>query len=131
MAEARATVSERRRISAIWLVPIVALVLGIWMVIHTLRSQGPEITIVFSSGASIEAGKTKIKFREVEVGLGGAVGGHEGVVVGEAEGPDRIDSGAEPDGLAGTHVEDAGAAGPAADQFRRLRRDAKRRAIGV
>ena len=74
MTEAKATVSERRRISAIWLVPIVALVLGIWMVIHTLRSQGPEITVVFSSGASIEAGKTKIKFRDVEVGLVESVG---------------------------------------------------------
>ena len=55
MTETKATVKERRRISAIWLVPIVALVLGIWMVIHTLQSQGPEITVVFSSGAGIEA----------------------------------------------------------------------------
>jgi len=84
MTEVKATVSERRRISAIWLVPIVALALGIWMVVHTLRSQGPEITVVFSSGASIEAGKTKIKFREVEVGLVESVGladDHESVVV--------------------------------------------------
>jgi paraquat-inducible protein B len=84
MNEAKATVNERRRISAIWLVPIVALVLGIWMVIHTLQSQGPEITVVFSSGASIEAGKTKIKFRDVEVGLVNSVGladDHESVVV--------------------------------------------------
>jgi len=84
MTEAKATVSERRRISAIWLVPIVALALGLWMVIHTLQSQGPEITVVFSSGASIEAGKTKIKFRDVEVGLVDSVGladDHESVVV--------------------------------------------------
>jgi paraquat-inducible protein B len=74
VTEAEAIVSERRRISAIWLVPIVALVLGIWMVIHTLRSQGPEITIVFSSGASLEADKTKIKFRDVEVGRVESVG---------------------------------------------------------
>ena len=74
MTEAKATVSERRRISAIWFVPIVALVLGIWMVIYTLQSQGPEISVVFSSGASIEAGKTKIKFRDVEVGLVDSVG---------------------------------------------------------
>jgi paraquat-inducible protein B len=94
MTEAKATVSERRRISAIWLVPIVALVLGIWMVIHTLRSQGPEITVVFSSGASIEAGKTKIKFRDVEVGRVESVGladDHESVVV-----TARLDKGAAP-----------------------------------
>ena len=74
MTEAEAVVSERRRISAIWLVPIVALVLGVWMLIHTLRSQGPEITIVFSSGEGIEADKTKIKFRAVDVGLVESVG---------------------------------------------------------
>ena len=74
MTEAKAVVSERRRISAVWLVPIVALVLGLWMVIHTLRSQGPEITIAFSSGEGIEADSTKIKYRAVEVGLVKSVG---------------------------------------------------------
>ena len=49
--------------------PAVALALGIWMVIFTLQSQGPEITIVFSTAEGIEAGKTKIKLREVEIGL--------------------------------------------------------------
>jgi paraquat-inducible protein B len=75
VAEAEARISTpRRRISTIWLVPIVALLLGTWMVIHTLRSQGPEIEIVFASGASLEADKTKIKFRDVEVGLVESVG---------------------------------------------------------
>jgi paraquat-inducible protein B len=69
MAEARATVTPRRRIARIWLVPIVALVLGLWMVIHDLRSRGPEVTIVFSSGEGLEVGKTKVKVRSVEVGL--------------------------------------------------------------
>ena len=69
MADAEATISERRRLSAIWLVPIVAAVLGLWMVIYTIRSQGPEITIVFSTAEGLEAGKTKIKLRSVEVGL--------------------------------------------------------------
>jgi paraquat-inducible protein B len=52
----------------------VALLLGIWMVIHTLRSQGPEIRIVFASAEGIEADKTKIKLRSVEVGLVESVG---------------------------------------------------------
>jgi paraquat-inducible protein B len=69
MAEARASVSERRRISPIWFVPIVALVLGVYMVIHTLQSQGPEIIVEFETAAGITAGKTKIRVRNVEVGL--------------------------------------------------------------
>lgn len=74
MSEAQAEISEQRRISAVWLVPIVALLLGVWMVVYTLRSQGPEITIVFSSAEGIEPGKTKIKALSVEVGVVESVG---------------------------------------------------------
>jgi paraquat-inducible protein B len=77
MAEARATVTRRRGISRIWLVPIVAVLLGAWMVVYTWRNQGPEISIVFPTAEGIEAGKTKIKALDVEVGL------VESVVLGE------------------------------------------------
>jgi paraquat-inducible protein B len=69
MNETPATVTRRRRIAPIWLVPIVAVLLGLWMVVYTYRNRGPEITIVFSTAEGIEAGKTKIKARSVEVGL--------------------------------------------------------------
>ncbi len=69
MAEAPAAVSQRRGINPIWLVPIVALALGIWMMIYTLQSQGPEITISFLTAEGLEAGKTKIKLRNVDVGM--------------------------------------------------------------
>jgi paraquat-inducible protein B len=69
MSDSPATVTPQRRMSLIWTVPIVALVLGAWMVVFTLRSQGPEISIVFSTAEGVEAGKTKIKVRSVEVGV--------------------------------------------------------------
>ena len=56
-------------ISAIWLFPIVALVIGGWLVYQTLSQKGPVITIAFKTADGIEATKTLIKFREVEVGL--------------------------------------------------------------
>ncbi len=56
-------------ISPIWLFPIVALVIGGWLVYQTLSQRGPTITITFKTAEGIEEGKTKIKFREVEVGL--------------------------------------------------------------
>ena len=56
-------------ISPIWLFPIVALVIGGWLVYQTLSQRGPTITITFETAEGIEEGKTKIKFREVEVGL--------------------------------------------------------------
>lgn len=68
MSEAAAKVTKRRRVSKIWLIPIVALVIGAWMVVHTWRNQGPQITITFASGEGIEADKTKIKLRDVELG---------------------------------------------------------------
>jgi len=69
MSEPQATISSRRRLPVVWLVPIVALLLGIWMVIYTAMNEGPEIKIVFSTAEGIEAGKTKLKSLSVEVGL--------------------------------------------------------------
>jgi len=69
MTETEATISERRQISKVWIVPIVAVLLGAWMVYYTYATQGPSITIVFKTAEGIEAGKTKIKARSVEVGL--------------------------------------------------------------
>ena len=40
-----AVVSSRRRLPVIWLVPVLAVVLGIYMVIYTFMTEGPEITI--------------------------------------------------------------------------------------
>ncbi len=69
MSETEATVTERRRISKIWIVPIIAVLLGAWMVYFTYTGRGPEIRIVFKTAEGIEAGKTKVKARSVEVGL--------------------------------------------------------------
>jgi paraquat-inducible protein B len=69
MAEAKAQVSERRRISSIWVIPIVAMLLGVWMLVYSYQNRGPEIEIVFETAEGVEAGKTKVKMREVEIGL--------------------------------------------------------------
>ena len=69
MTEAHATVTRKTGINPIWFVPIVALAIGVGMVIYTIQSQGPEITIVLSTAEGIEAGKTKIKMRDVDVGM--------------------------------------------------------------
>ena len=69
MSEPRAEISSGRRIPAIWLVPVVALVLGTWMVVYTYMTKGPQITIVFPTAEGIEAGKTKIRSLNLETGL--------------------------------------------------------------
>lgn len=69
MTDVEATIASRRRFPAIWLVPIVALVLGIWMVVYTFTTEGPQITIRFSTAEGIQADKTKVRARSVEIGL--------------------------------------------------------------
>lgn len=69
MSDAVAKVARRRGVSAIWVVPIVAVLLGAWMVVYTYQNRGAEVTLVFDTAEGIEAGKTKIKALSVELGL--------------------------------------------------------------
>ena len=62
-------ISRRRRPSAIWIVPIIAIAIGAWLFIHTLNQQGPTIEIQFENAEGLEAGKTKIKLRDVPIGV--------------------------------------------------------------
>ncbi len=61
-------ISKKRSLSPIWSIPIVALLIGIWMVAHTYMTRGPEIEIQFATAEGIEVGKTKIRLRAVTLG---------------------------------------------------------------
>ncbi|MBN2886042.1 MAG: MCE family protein [Chromatiaceae bacterium] len=63
-----ARVRARARLSVVWLIPLVALLSGAWLAWRTLSEQGPSITIRFENAAGIQAGKTKVRFKDVEVG---------------------------------------------------------------
>lgn len=58
----------RPRISLIWLIPIVALLIGGWLVWKTQSEKGPTVTITFAAASGLEPGKTKIKYLDVDVG---------------------------------------------------------------
>ena len=77
-SEPKAIVTQKKKIPAIWFVPLIALIIGIWMVVDHFLSQGPEITITFSTAEGIEAGKTKVKLLNVNVGAVESVGLHPG-----------------------------------------------------
>src|SRR5262245_33003883 len=63
-----AEVKTSRGISIVWLVPLVAAAIGIWLAYTTLQERGPTITITFDNAEGLEAGKTKVKYKDVEVG---------------------------------------------------------------
>ena len=64
----RAVVKPKISVSIIWIVPLVALLIGGWLAYKAVTEKGPTITITFKSAEGLEAGKTKIKFKDVEVG---------------------------------------------------------------
>jgi paraquat-inducible protein B len=57
----------------VWVVPIVAAVIGISLLIRNWQNEGPRITISFLSGEGIQVGKTLVKYRDVAVGRVSAV----------------------------------------------------------
>jgi paraquat-inducible protein B len=67
--EAVAVRRSRWRVQLVWLVPIVAVLIGAWLAVHAILEKGPTITISFTTGEGLEAGKTKIKFKDVDVGV--------------------------------------------------------------
>jgi paraquat-inducible protein B len=60
--------ARNRQLSFIWLVPVVAALIGGWLIYKTISEKGPEVVIIFKTAEGLEAGKTKIKFKDVEVG---------------------------------------------------------------
>jgi paraquat-inducible protein B len=62
-------VSKRRRSpQLIWLIPIVAALIGGWLAVKTILDKGPTITITFKTAEGIEAGKTKVKYKNIDIG---------------------------------------------------------------
>jgi paraquat-inducible protein B len=61
------------RFSLVWIIPIVAAALGIRVAVTRILSEGPEITIIFPSADGLEAGKTKIRYKGVDVGTVGTI----------------------------------------------------------
>lgn len=64
------TAKRRRqmRLSPIWIVPIVAALIGLWLAYDNYLQRGTQITLVMDNAEGIEAGSTLIKTRNVEIG---------------------------------------------------------------
>lgn len=58
-----------QRWNAVWVVPIVAVLVGMWMIWQHVRSHGPVINVTFETADGIVAGKTEVRCRSVRVGV--------------------------------------------------------------
>ncbi|WON78235.1 intermembrane transport protein PqiB [Serratia sp. UGAL515B_01] len=63
-----ADVEKIKRWSPVWIIPIVTVLIGAWILVYHFSHQGPEVTLVTTTAEGLEAGKTKIKSRSVDVG---------------------------------------------------------------
>ena len=66
----QATVVRKKgtRISVVWIIPILAAVVAIGIAVQRIMSEGPTITIVFKAAEGLEAGKTFVKYKDVNIG---------------------------------------------------------------
>ncbi|RZL91587.1 MAG: MCE family protein [Variovorax sp.] len=55
--------------SLVWLIPIVAALVGITLVARILVQRGPEIVLTFKTAEGLEAGKTAVKYKDVQIGI--------------------------------------------------------------
>jgi paraquat-inducible protein B len=63
-----ALVQTKRSFSIIWVVPIIALLIGGWLTFKAMSEKGPEITITFETADGLVADKTLVKFKDVVIG---------------------------------------------------------------
>ncbi len=63
-----ANIKPTTPISKVWVIPILALLVGGWMVYYQWKNQGPLITINMQSASGIEVNKTPIKVRDLDIG---------------------------------------------------------------
>ena len=68
-AVVRAKVDARRRPSPIWAIPAVADLIAGWLVWDTLSRRGPLVTVTFQSAEGLQAGQSRVRHRDVDVGL--------------------------------------------------------------
>lgn len=56
------------RFSLIWLVPIVAALVGLGLVVRAYLQTGPTIHISFDTAEGLETGKTEVRYKDVVIG---------------------------------------------------------------
>jgi paraquat-inducible protein B len=60
---------KKKGVSVVWIIPIVAALVALGIAVQRYLSEGPEIRITFQAAEGLEAGKTWIKYKDVEIGM--------------------------------------------------------------
>lgn len=61
-------INKKREFPLIWLLPLCALLVTVWLIYKAVSEKGAEITIDFPTAEGLEVDKTKIRYLDVEIG---------------------------------------------------------------
>lgn len=61
-------VKKGKSFSTLWLLPIIALLITLWLGWQAYLNHGDTITIVFNNGNGIQANKTKVMYKGIAIG---------------------------------------------------------------
>jgi len=56
-------------ISLVWLIPLLTVLIGGWLVIRTIAEKGPLVTVTFRTAEGLEVGKTRVKYKSLDIGV--------------------------------------------------------------
>ena len=60
--------NPRLAVLLVWLIPILAALIGGFITWRAVSDQGPTVTITFSSAEGLEARKTKVRYKDLVIG---------------------------------------------------------------
>lgn len=62
-------IEARSGLSVVWLIPLLTALLGGWLIVRALVNEGPLVALTFRTADGIEVGKTRIKYKSLDIGL--------------------------------------------------------------
>jgi paraquat-inducible protein B len=62
-------VERRRGLPLVWVIPLLAAAIGAWLAYTTWSRKGPTITLTFEAAQGLQPGTSRIKYRDVEMGV--------------------------------------------------------------
>jgi paraquat-inducible protein B len=62
-------IEHRRRLSLIWAIPVVTVIIGGWLAWRTLSNRGPLITVTFETAEGLKADQSHVLHKDVEMGV--------------------------------------------------------------
>ena len=68
-AVVRSHIDTKRRLSLIWAIPLVTVLIGGWLAWKTLSERGPLITITFETAEGLQPNQSHVRHKDVDMGV--------------------------------------------------------------